>query len=95
MFDLSTVWLIIIAVVIYWGFWQQRKFAERAERAAKEYCQRHRLQLLSVPMNNWQLRVKTGLVLTYTLNYSADGLSARKGEVVLVNGKVQQIYHMD
>ncbi len=76
-------------------FLQFRKLAETADRAAKQYCQRHHLQLLSVPMQSWKLRYDKKLILkvTFILNYSADGLSAKQGEIILHNGKVEHIHH--
>lgn len=95
MFDLTTVWFLIFIFSIVGVFWQFRKFAETADRAAKDYCKRYHLQLLSVAMQSWAIKVNNGLVLqiTYEMNYSANGISASKGEVILNNGKVEQIHH--
>lgn len=95
MFDLSTVWFLIFIFLVVFGFWQFRKFAETADRAARDYCKRYHLQLLSVALTNWRVAFSRGvkLELTYEMNYSANGISASKGEVVLNNGKVNQIHH--
>lgn len=97
MFDLQTVWLLMFILAIVAVFWQFRKFAETADRAAKDYCKRYSLQLLSVAMQSWRIAINKGLVLqvSYEMNYSANGISAKKGEVVLANGKVEQIHHWD
>lgn len=95
MFDLTTVWLLLLICLICAGFWQFRKFAELARRSAQDYCQRYHLQLLSVPQRRWQLAFSNGIKLSiwYDLNYSADGLSARKGEIEMINGRISQISH--
>jgi len=95
MFDLTTVWILIILFMIFYTFWQFRKFAETANRLSVEYCKRHKLQLLSVAMQTWHISFKNGikLQLIYDLNYSANGINAKKGEVILVNGKLDQIHH--
>lgn len=95
MFDLSTVWFLIAIFVLIYLFWQFRKFAETADRAAQDYCKRYHLQLLSVAMQSWRLRFDKGvkLSITYEMNYSANGISANKGEVILTNGKIEQIHH--
>lgn len=95
MFDLSTVWFLIAIFVLIYLFWQFRKFAETADRAAQDYCKRYHLQLLSVAMQSWRLRFDKGvkLSITYEMNYSANGISANKGEVILTNGRIEQIHH--
>ncbi len=95
MFDLSTVWLLMVIFLIVALFWQFRKFAETADRAARDYCKRYHLQLLSVAMQSWKLKFNNGIKLSvqYEMNYSANGISANKGEVVLTNGKIEQIHH--
>lgn len=95
MFDLTTVWFLILIFLVVGGFWQFRKFAETADRAAKDYCKRYHLQLLSVALTDWSIQFSKGLKfnLTYEMNYSANGLSASKGEVVIANGKIEQIHH--
>jgi hypothetical protein len=95
MFDLTTVWLIMFVAFIIAVFLQFRKLAEIAEIAAKNYCERYHLQLLSVPMQSWKLGFKKKLIIkvSFILNYSADGLSAKKGEIILHNGKVEHIHH--
>lgn len=95
MFDLSTVWLLIFIFILVYVFWQFRKFAETADRAAKEYCKKYHIQLLSVAMQSWAVKFDRGVKLriNYEMNYSANGISANKGEVVLANGKVEQIHH--
>ena len=95
MFDLTTVWFLIFIFSIVGVFWQFRKFAETADRAAKDYCKRYHLQLLSVAMQSWRFRFNKGLQLSvsYEMNYSANGISANTGEVVLTNGKIEQIHH--
>lgn len=97
MFDLTAVWMLMIIVMICWGFWQVRKVAETARRAAEQYCQKNALQLLSVAMSSIKCRFENGLkfVATFELNYSPDGLRAKKGEIEIVNGRVNQIYHWD
>ena len=95
MFDLSTVWLLILIAGVFSIFWQFRQFAELAARVAKDYCKRHHLQLLSVAMQHWRFTFNKGfkLYVIYDLNYSADGLTAKKGEIVLCNGRVEQVHH--
>lgn len=95
MFDLSTVWLLILIFSIVGIFWQFRKFAETADRAAKDYCKRYHLQLLSVAMQSWRFKFNKGLQLSvsYEMNYSANGISANTGEVILTNGKIEHIHH--
>lgn len=95
MFDLSTVWLLILIFSIVGIFWQFRKFAETADRAAKDYCNRYHLQLLSVAMQSWRFKFNKGLQLSvsYEMNYSANGISANTGEVILTNGKIEHIHH--
>lgn len=95
MFDLSTVWLLMLITAIFSVFWQFRQFAELAARIAREYCKRHHLQLLSVAMQNWRIGFSKGIkfYVVYDLNYSADGLTSKKGEIVLCNGKVEQVHH--
>jgi hypothetical protein len=94
-FDLTTVWMLIILFGVFAVFWQFRKFAELARVQAKQYCQRYHLQLLSVPQREWKVSFSNGvkLVIYYELNYSADGLSAQKGEIEMINGKINQISH--
>ena len=69
--------------------------SETANLVAKDYCRRHHLQLLSVSLQSWRIIVSKGLKLkiTYDLNYSADGLTAKKGEIIRLNGKVEQGHH--
>lgn len=95
MFDLSTLWFLILIFVFVYVFWQFRKFAETADRAAKDYCKRYHLQLLSVAMESWRVKFDKGIKLSinYEMNYSANGISANKGEVILTNGKIEQIHH--
>lgn len=96
MFDLTTVWLLILIFLVFASFWQFRKFAETANRAAKDYCKRYQLQLLSVAQESWRIQCnKRGLhlVIHYEMNYSANGISANKGEVIISNGKIEQIHH--
>ncbi|QTH64407.1 DUF3301 domain-containing protein [Psychrosphaera ytuae] len=95
MFDLQSVWLLMLIAMVMWLFWQTRKVAERARIAGKQYCQQHHLQLLSIAMSDWTVSVKSGLVVKvfFDLNYSADGLTAKKGEIIIANGKVEQISH--
>ena len=95
MFDLTTVWLMMFFIGIIVMFLQFRKLAEIAESSAKNYCQRYHLQLLSVPMQSWKLGYEKKLILkvSFILNYSADGISAKKGEIILHNGKVEHIHH--
>lgn len=95
MFDLSTLWFLIFIFVLVYVFWQFRKFAEKADRAAKDYCKRYHLQLLSVAMQSWRFKFDKGVKLSinYEMNYSANGISANKGEVILTNGKIEQIHH--
>ena len=70
MFDLTTVWFLIFIFSIVGVFWQFRKFAETADRAAKDYCKRYHLQLLSVAMQSWRFRFNKGLQLSvsYEMN---------------------------
>ena len=95
MFDLTTVWLFIFLLIVFWCFWQVRRFAETARNAAVAYCQKHHLQLLSTAMAAMKFSFKSGLqiIVTFELNYSADGLTAKQGEIELVNGRVNQISH--
>lgn len=95
MFDLTTVWLLMLCFGIGWSFWQFRRFAELAASTANEYCEKYHLQLLSVSRRNWQLSLKQGLQVRvlFNLNYSADGLTSRQGEIEIVNGKVTQVSH--
>lgn len=95
MFDLQAVWLLILFGIIIWLFWQTRKVAERARVAGKQYCQQHHLQLLSIALSTWKLSLKGGLKIQafFDLNYSADGLTAKQGEIIISNGKVEQISH--
>ncbi|NVK24362.1 MAG: DUF3301 domain-containing protein [Gammaproteobacteria bacterium] len=95
MFDLTTVWLLMVIMAVISLFWQVRQFAELASKVAQNYCKRHHLQLLSVAQQSWRLSWKKGpkLFVIYDLNYSADGLTAKKGEIVLCNGKVEQVHH--
>ncbi|GHB79945.1 hypothetical protein GCM10008107_31750 [Psychrosphaera saromensis] len=95
MFDLTTVWLIMFFACIVVVFLQFRKLAEIAESAAKGYCERYHLQLLSVPMQSWKVGFNKKLIIkaSFILNYSGDGLSAKKGEIILHNGKVEHIHH--
>ena len=95
MFDLQTVWLLMLVAGVFGLFWQSRKIAERARVVGTQYCKTHHLQLLSIAMSNWNVSVKAGLkfTVTFDLNYSADGLTAKKGEIQIVNGKVEQISH--
>lgn len=85
---------MLIAVVM-WLFWQTRKVAERARMAGKQYCQQHHLQLLSIAMSDWAISLNGGFSVRvfFDLNYSADGLTAKKGEIIITNGKVEQISH--
>ena len=95
MFDLTTVWLLIFAVSVFWLFWQIRRFAEVARLAAKQYCKKHHLQLLSTAMSDWHLAFKNGVkvIVIFELNYSADGLTSKQGEIEVINGRVNQISH--
>lgn len=95
MFDLTTVWLMMLIFSVFATFWQFRKFAETADKTAKSYCKRHHIQLLSVALQHWKVGFNKGiqLRLIYDLNYSADGLTAKKGEIVIINGKVEQVHH--
>jgi len=95
MFDLATVWFLMLAVAIFWVFWQIRRFAEVARSAANHYCKKHHLQLLSTAMSGWSFSFKNGIqvIVNFELNYSADGLTAKQGEIELINGKVNQISH--
>ncbi|GAB2992190.1 DUF3301 domain-containing protein [Psychrosphaera aestuarii] len=95
MFDLQTVWLLMFVGGIFALFWQSRKVAERARLAGSQYCKTHHLQLLSIAMADWNISFSKGLkvVMTFDLNYSADGLTSKKGEIKIVNGKVEQISH--
>lgn len=95
MFDLATVWLLMLLVLIAGMFWQLRSFAELARRSAVQYCKKHGLQLLSVAMTSVKPKWQNGLqvVVTFDLNYSPEGLTAKKGEIEIINGKVNQIYH--
>lgn len=93
--DLTTIWLLMLIFLVAWGFWQVRKWAELADKSAKEYCQKHHLQWLSSPRSHYRLGWDNGINITgyYTLNYSADALTAKKGEVVIKNGRLEQIHH--
>ncbi len=95
MFDLETVWLLIFVSLIFSVFWQSRKVAEQARISGEQYCKTHHLQLLSIAMSDWSISIKSGLKVRviFDLNYSADGLSAKKGEIVISNGRVEQISH--
>jgi len=95
MFDLSTVWLFMLFLGIFWLFWQSRRFAETARVAAVAYCKKHHLQLLSTAMANIKLGFHNGpqIVIIFELNYSADGLTAKQGEIEIINGRVNQISH--
>lgn len=95
MFDLQAVWMLMLVGLVIWLFWQTRKVAELARRSGKQYCQTHHLQLLSIAMSNWRLSFNNGLqvIVCFDLNYSADGLSSKKGEIIIINGKVSQISH--
>lgn len=95
MFDLSTVWVLMLFSIVAGLFWQIRKVAELARISAQHYCQKHALQLLSVAMATVRIRWQNGLifVITFDLNYSPEGLTAKKGEITIINGKVDQIYH--
>ena len=95
MFDLQTVWLLMFVGGVFGIFWQSRKLAERARYAGEQYCKTHHLQLLSIAMSDWTFRFTNGVQLEvlFDLNYSADGLSAKKGEIKFINGKVEQISH--
>ena len=95
MFDLTSVWLLMFGLAVFWIFWQIRRFAEVARVAAKQYCDKYHLQLLSTAMSGLQFRFRNGLqvVVHFELNYSADGLSARQGEIEMINGKINQISH--
>jgi hypothetical protein len=78
-------------------FWQFRKYAELAERTAKQYCKSNGLQYLSVPQKEWRLSFQKGVSfsVTYELNYSLDGISARKGLLEITNGRITQLYHWE
>lgn len=95
MFDLTSVWILLLVFAIIGAFWKLRSFAELARVAAKDYCQKHGLQLLSVAMANVRIRFHKGLLLvvTFDLNYSPEGITAKQGEIEIVNGKVNQIFH--
>jgi hypothetical protein len=94
-FDLETVWLLMLVGGVFGLFWQSRKMAERARMAGTQYCKTHHLQLLSIAMSTWSFSIKSGpkITLLFDLNYSADGLTSKKGEIVVVNGKIEQISH--
>jgi hypothetical protein len=95
MFDLQAVWFLMIVVLIIMAFWQTRKVAERARIAGKQYCQNHHLQLLSIAMSHWKVSLKGGLSIQvfFDLNYSADGLSSKTGEIIIKNGRIEHISH--
>ena len=95
MFDLTSVWLLMFAVGVFWMFWQSRRFAEIARNAAIQYCQTHHLQLLSTALSSVRFSISQGpqLILLFELHYSADGIRAKQGEIQLINGKVSQISH--
>ena len=85
----------MFVVAVFWLFWQVRRFAEVARNAAKHYCKKHHLQLLSTAMSDWQFSLKNGLqiIVIFELNYSADGLTSKQGEIEVINGRVNQISH--
>lgn len=85
----------MLAVGVFWLFWQSRRFAELARLAAEQYCKTHHLQLLSTALSSARFSLAKGpqLILLFELNYSADGLTAKQGEIQLVNGKINQISH--
>lgn len=95
MFDLTTVWLLMLVAAIIGSFWQLRKVAELARRAGEAYCKKHRLQLLSIAMSNLKVSFKNGpqILVEFDLNYSPEGISSKRGEIVIANGRVEQISH--
>ncbi len=97
MFDLSTVWALMFVALVVSVFWQLRKVAELARQAGSAYCKKHRLQLLSIAMASVRLGFKKGprVIVSFDLNYSPEGISSRQGEIVIINGRVEQISHWD
>lgn len=81
--------------IIIGMFWKIRSFAELARVSAEDYCKKHGLQLLSVAMGAIRVRLNKGvnIIVTFDLNYSPEGITAKQGEIEIINGKVNQISH--
>lgn len=94
MFDLSSVLLLALIVVIAMLFWQWRQQNEFAHAHAARYCKQEGLQLLDVARISgrlvWSKRGPAWRA-DFILGFSSDGQSRYEGTMRLLNLRLQSV----
>lgn len=80
---MEDVWLLILAVIVLYGFWLDRKIAEVAKQTAQRECDKLSLQLLSVACKRKQIRLlsngKPGFKTEFEFEFSSTGNDSYTG----------------
>lgn len=83
--------MILLVVFIAFLFWQQRRQSELAHKAITRHCEQLNLQLLSVSLLRYQLRLPDGRFCFHSLyqfEFSAHGDDYYQGRAIMIGFKV-------
>lgn len=82
--------MILVVVFIAFLFWQQRRQSELAHKAIARHCEQLDLQLLSVSLLRYQLRLPDGRFRFHSLyqfEFSARGDDYYQGRAIMIGFK--------
>lgn len=90
-------WMIVALALIGWGWYSGTQAKEAAVRAARRACESHRQELLDQtvvlrevrPQRDGSGRVR--LRRRYAFEFSGDGEVRRRGEIVLLAGRMVEL----
>lgn len=83
--DLANVIILLVLVVVVVQFWRLRSIAEFMVQYSNQYCNKHRLQYISLARTNTSFRFYKGRLdwqLSYQLEFSSDGQLEYAGTIV-------------
>jgi hypothetical protein len=90
---IGDLFAILLAALVCFGFWQQRKQSELAKVAVKRKCNQLDLQLVSVAFSAHRLRTrdkKWRWHTRYHFEFSSLGDDCYQGELIMIGFRVSQ-----
>lgn len=87
--DLTNVVILLILVVIVVQFWRLRSIAEFMVQYANQYCNKHKLQYISLARTETRFKIYKGRLdwqLSYQMEFSSDGQTEYIG-IIVSHGK--------
>ncbi len=83
--NLLELCLVLLAGLVIFQFWQLRAIAEYSVKQAEAYCEKNRLQFVSLARTSTKFKAYKGRLnwqVTYSLCFSSDGETEYEGEII-------------